>query len=104
MKYKLVYITCKDQKEASKIGKALVKEKLAACINIIPNIKSIYLERRKIVQDQESLLLAKTVDKKIIRLIDKVKQMHSYKVPCILSFDATFGNKDFLKWIDNCLK
>lgn len=103
MKYKLIYITCKDQKEASKIGKVLVQEKLAACVNIVPKIKSIFRWQGKLVQNQESLLLVKTIDKKLVKLINKVKQMHSYKIPCIISFEIASGNKNFLKWIDSCL-
>lgn len=104
MRYKLVYISCKNQKEAQKIGQALVVDKLAVCVNIIPNIKSIFRWKGKIEKVHESLLLAKTIEKNLAKLINKVKKLHSYKVPCIISLEITSGLKNFLRWIDNSLK
>ena len=98
---KIVYITCKDEKEALKIGKVLVKERLAACVNIVPRIKSIYRWKGKIVEDKESILLVKTISSKVKKLIEKVEELHSYEVPCIEIIDINDGNKEYLKWIKN---
>ncbi|MEK6852809.1 MAG: divalent-cation tolerance protein CutA [Nanoarchaeota archaeon] len=98
MKY-TVYITCKNKKEADKIALSLVKERLAACVNMFP-INSIYRWKRKIVRDREIVLLAKTSSGKANRLIKRVKEMHSYSVPCITFWEIKKGNETYLRWIE----
>lgn len=98
MKYKLVYITIKSEKEAIKIGRVLVKEKLGACVNIFP-IKSIYRWKGKVEESEESGMIVKTKESLIDEVIKKVKELHSYEVPCIISLDIEKGNSDFLEWI-----
>jgi periplasmic divalent cation tolerance protein len=104
MKYSLVYITCKNQSEAKKIGNYLISEKLAACVNIIPKVNSIYIWKGKKAADQESEILAKTRLTKVKKLIQKVKKIHSYQVPAILVFDIKDGNKQYFSWMDKILK
>ena len=101
---RIVYITCKNEKEALKIGKVLIKERLAACVNVIPRIKSIYRWEGRIVEDSESILLVKTVYSKVKKLIEKVKELHSYEVPCIEVIDINDGNKEYFKWIESEVK
>ena len=93
-----VYVTCKNKKEAEKIGLSLIKKRLAACCNIFP-IKSIYWWKNKIVQGGEVVLIAKTLKKNFGRIEKEVKKIHSYTVPCILEIPLTRGSKDFLKWV-----
>jgi len=97
----IVYITAKDLEEARKIGRSLVENKLAACINIFPKIENIYKWKGKITEDTEVALIAKTRKDRIDPLIKHVKSIHSYETPCIVSFDITAGNKDFLDWIND---
>jgi len=99
-KYNIVYITAKNKGEARKIGKALVESKLAACCNIFDNINSIYNWEGKTRDDKEAVIIAKTKERLTPKLIKKVKSMHSYSCPCIVSFPISSGNKDFLSWID----
>jgi len=99
MKPYFVYITTKDKAEAAKIGQALVESRLAACVNIINQIDSIYWWEGKVQQDQETSLIAKTTSEKIQALIDKVKSLHSYSCPCIVALPIEHGNPAFLKWI-----
>ena len=96
---KFFYITCPKKKEARKIAVFLVKNKLVACANIIRNVDSIFAWNGKIVNSKETLIIGKTMNKNIQKIIKNVKKLHSYKVPCIIFFDIKNGNIDFLKWI-----
>lgn len=101
---KIVYITCKNQTESLKIGKILVEKKLAACVNIVPVIKSIYRWKGEIIKDSESVLLVKTNSKKVKELMKKVKSLHSYKIPCIEVINIEHGSGKYIEWINNELK
>ena len=96
---KFFYITCSKKKEASKIAKFLVKNKLVACANIINNVDSIFLWKKNIKQVKEVLIVGKTMNKNVQKIIQNVKKLHSYVVPCIIFFDVKNGNTEFLKWI-----
>jgi periplasmic divalent cation tolerance protein len=101
--YCLVYITAKDEEEASRIGKALVSEKLAACVNLHP-IKSIFRWQGEINQEDEVALLAKTRAELANEVISRVKELHSYEVPCAIVLPLEKGNPDFLEWISQSTK
>ncbi|RJQ19977.1 divalent-cation tolerance protein CutA [Candidatus Woesearchaeota archaeon] len=98
MKPIITYITCKDRKEADRIGRALVKEKLASCANIIPAAESIYFWNGKIQKDRESIILAKTFDVQFRALEQRVKTLHSYTTPCIIALPVSSSNKKYLAW------
>jgi len=100
MKLNLIYITAKDKEEAGKIGRALVEARLAACVNIIENMNSIYWWEGKIQDESEAILIAKTRELLVPKLIEKVKSLHSYECPCIVSLPLLGGNKDYLDWIE----
>ena len=100
MKLNLVYITTKDKDEARRIGKELVKTRLAACVNIIDNMNSMYWWEGKIQDDQEVILIAKTRQSLVKKLIKKVKSIHSYSTPCIISLPILDGNSDYLDWLE----
>ena len=99
MKLNLIYITTKDKDEARRIGKELVKARLAACVNIIDNMNSMYWWEGKIQDDQEVILIAKTKQSLVKKLIKKVKSIHSYSTPCIISLPILDGNSDYLDWL-----
>ena len=101
--YCLVYVTAKDEEEASVIGKALVGEKLAACVNIHP-IKSIFRWQGAISQEDEMAILAKTRAELVDEVMSRVKELHSYEVPCIVVLTLEKGNPDFLEWISQSTK
>ena len=92
----LVYITCRDKKEAENISKHLLKKRVIACANIFP-IKSMYLWKVKIVNDNENVVIAKTNSKNFNKVAAEVKKLHSYEIPCILKLDAV-ANKEYEKW------
>ncbi len=93
----LIYITCKDRKEAREISRHLLSERLIACSNIFP-VESMYWWKGKIVDGKECALLAKTLKKNVDRIRKEVEQIHSYEIPCIIDIDAE-ANKDFLDWV-----
>ncbi len=93
------YITCSNVEEAKKIGRKLVEEKLAACINIFPNITSIYWWKGKIEEANETILIVKTKKELKDRVIKEVRKIHSYTLPCIVFFEIKDGLKEFLEWI-----
>jgi len=103
-KFKILYITCKNNKEAKQIAKSLVKKKLIACANMFPNISSIYMWKKEIYSSSETVLVAKTIKSKIKNIIRLVKKNHSYECPCIVFADIKNGNKDFLNWITKSVK
>jgi periplasmic divalent cation tolerance protein len=81
-----------------------MKNKLAACVNIIDNIKSIFWWQGKIDKAKEVLLIIKTKKKLIDKLIKKVKSLHSYAVPEIIALPIIAGNKKYLEWIDESVR
>jgi len=99
MEFLSVYITAKDKIEAGEISRTLVEEKLAACVNMHP-IKSVYLWQGQIEQDAEVAMLVKTKTALADKLIRRVKELHSYEVPCIVCYRIEKGNPDYLKWIE----
>ncbi|MFQ6051028.1 MAG: divalent-cation tolerance protein CutA [Candidatus Hydrothermarchaeota archaeon] len=94
-----MYITASSEEEAKKISEILLNERLAACANIFP-IKSLYWWEGKITEDEEYGILIKTRKNLLEKIEKKVKEIHSYKVPCIISMSITSGSKDYLEWID----
>lgn len=99
----VIYVTAKNEKEANKIANTLITEKLAACVNIFP-IKSTYRWKGKIEKANESALIIKTKGTLVDDVIKRVKEIHSYTVPCIISLPVVKGNKDFLSWIKEVTK
>ena len=97
----MVYITTSSMEEAEIIGRNLVSRKLAACVNIINNMKSIYHWEGKIETGEEVVMIAKTKKALVGEIIENVKTLHSYDCPCIVSIPIIDGNEDFLKWIRN---
>jgi periplasmic divalent cation tolerance protein len=101
---KLGYITCKNTKEAKTIAATLLNEKLIACGNIIPKIDSIFKWKDKIVKSSESILLVKTSKSKMKKIISLICKINSYENPCVVFLDLQNGNKNFMNWINQCLK
>lgn len=95
----LVYMTAADRREAARIGKALVKERLAACVNILGRIESFYWWDGKVCDGKEVAFIAKTRADLAPALIKRVRALHSYSVPCVVTLPILGGNPAFLKWI-----
>src|SRR5690554_5209470 len=99
---RFVYITTADKDEARKIGRILIEEKLAACVNILPGMESIYVWEGKIEEDTECVMIAKTHASKMKQLTQRVLEHHSYDCPCVasLSLAEGEGNPEYMDWIE----
>ena len=102
--YVLVLVTAKDKKEAQRISAGLIKAKLAACVNIIDKVDSIFFWAAKLDQVKESLLLIKSKQEKLPKIIKLVRSLHSYKVPEIIAIPIIAGDRPYLRWIDVALR
>ena len=99
MQYRSIYITAGDEAEARSIGRILVEEKLAACANFFP-VQSIYRWEGGIEEEGEIAILVKTRAELVDKVIERVKELHSYEVPCIVSLPIENGNPAYLQWIE----
>jgi periplasmic divalent cation tolerance protein len=99
-----VYVTAANKKEGESISRALVAEKLAACVSIVPGVSSRYWWQGRIEQSKEILLIIKTTPRRYQELERRVKDLHSYSVPEILATPVVEGNPGYLKWIKNTLE
>lgn len=96
-----VLITAADEEEARLISRVLLKQRKAACANIIPGVNSLFWWQEKIDSARESLLVIKTRSALLDEVIQLVKEIHSYDVPEIIALPIIGGNRDYLEWIDN---
>jgi periplasmic divalent cation tolerance protein len=99
LEYRSVYITARDEPEARRLGHSLVWEKLAACVNYFP-IKSIYWWNGKVEESAEVALIAKTRAELVDDLIQRVKELHSYQIPCTESWVIEKADPDCAKWVE----
>ena len=104
MNYYLFLVTVPNIEEGQKIAKILVETKLAACVNIIQNIISIYRWKGKIEEDNEHLLLIKTTEENNTKIIQKVKEIHSYTEPECIGLKIEKGSETYLDWINEVVE
>ncbi|XP_063918213.1 protein CutA homolog isoform X2 [Zophobas morio] len=97
--HSVAYVTTPNEKVAKEIAHGLVKQKLAACVNVIPKITSIYEWEDKINEDSEVLMMIKTRTSKVDALTEYVKSNHPYSVCEVISLPIEKGNDAYLKWI-----
>jgi len=95
----VTFVTCKDRKQARAIARTLVKEKLAACVNVVPGISSIYRWEGKVEEAREVLLVIKSRRKLSKQLTDRVRSLHSYEVPEVVTLPIASGNPAYLRWV-----
>lgn len=101
---RLVLTTASSHEEARKIARALVDRRLAACVNIIAKVESIYRWQGKVEEAQEYLLLVKTRQGVFERLRDAIRELHSYEVPECIALSIDDGLGPYLKWIDDSVE
>ena len=101
--YLLIYCTCPDRVMAERIAEALVADRLAACVNIVPGITSVYRWQGEVQHDSELLLLIKTRDECYPALEARIRELHSYEVPEIIAVPLQRGSESYLAWLDACV-
>ncbi|KAL8456500.1 hypothetical protein ACS0TY_033804 [Phlomoides rotata] len=97
----VVYVTVPNKEAGKKLAESIVKERLAACVNRVPGIESIYEWKGEIQTDSEELLIIKTRESLLEALTEHVKANHEYEVPEVISLPITGGNVEYLEWIKN---
>jgi periplasmic divalent cation tolerance protein len=94
-----VVTTVGTEEQAYLIAREIVARRQAACVNIVPGIRSIYRWKGKICKDGELMLIVKTLEGELEGVTDTIRELHSYELPEILSFNVSHGEQRFLEWI-----
>ena len=93
------YVTAGSREEALAIGRTVVEERLAACANVLDGMSSIYWWQGAVEEGSEVVIIAKTTAGRVGTIIDRVKALHSYSVPCVVALPIESGNPAFMQWI-----
>ncbi len=96
---RFVYLTTNDRAKAVEIGRALVEARQAARVNIIEPVTLIYWREGAVQEDSEAVLVVKTRDELVVQLTDRVKTLHSFSCPCVVTLPVEGGNPDYIEWI-----
>ena len=99
MAFCVVLITASSDAEAGKLARMMVESELAACVNLVPGVRSIYRWQGKVEEAAEVLLIAKTVKTRVKELVRAVKKAHSASVPEVIALAIKGGSRDYLKWV-----
>ena len=102
--YTVIFITVSNKKEAKSIAEALIGKKLAACVNIVDKVESLFWWEGKVDSAKETLLIVKSKAGNLNKIIACVKPLHSYKVPEIISLPIKSGYIPYLRWINDSLR
>jgi periplasmic divalent cation tolerance protein len=97
--YFVVLVTTPDPDSAEKIASALVEERLAACVNIVPAVRSIYRWEGKVTRDAESLMIIKTTAERYAAAELRIKELHSYTTPEVIALRLEAGSAAYLEWL-----
>lgn len=99
----VVFVTASNRQEAEKIAGKLVENKLAACVNLLDNISSVFWWQGRVHRAKEILLMIKSKKSRLPRIIKLVQSLHSYEVPEIIALPIIGGEKKYLRWIDESI-
>ncbi len=100
----VIFITAGSAEEGERIAEALVKEMLAACVNIVPAISSVYRWEGRVQRDNEALLIVKSRQDVFDHLVDRVKELHSYDLPEVIALPIAVGSDDYLRWLSGAVQ
>ncbi len=95
----VLYVTCPDEDTAARIGRLVVEEGLAACVNLLPGMRSIYRWQGRIEDAHETVLLVKTSAAMVAALTARIVALHPYAVPCVLRMPIAGGFAPYLEWL-----
>ena len=95
----VTFVTAPDTEVGARIARALVEERLAACVNLVPGIRSIYRWEGAVQDDGEVLLVVKTSADRGRDLAERVRELHPYDLPEVLALPAAGGSEDYLAWV-----
>lgn len=97
----IVLVTVPENADCNKLASTLVREELAACVNILPLENSIFFWEGKVQSEREKLLMIKTKIEKFNKLVTRIKELHPYTVPEIIGVPIIVGNREYLKWVED---
>ncbi len=101
---KVVLTTCPDKPTAEKISRALVDQKLAACVQVSQPVSSFYVWQGKTVEDTEYQVVIKTIDSKVNGIFEAINALHPFDVPQLITLDSVSGSQQYLEWIKSSLQ
>ena len=99
----MVFVTCESREQAETIAQTVVTEKLAACVNVVPGIRSCYVWEGKLTWSDELMLVIKTTRGRFEQLKSRIRELHSYAVPEIVGVPIDEAFDKYLDWIDQCV-
>ncbi len=100
----VAFCTCPDAATAESLAAELVESGLAACVNILPGVRSIYRWQGKLARDEEALMMIKTTGARLDALVARVLELHPYDVPEVICHPITAGHDHYLDWVRRCTK
>jgi len=95
----VVFITCPTRRVARRLAEAVIRQRVAACVNLLPGIQSVFWWEGKIDRAREVLLLLKTTPARVARLTRLVRSLHPYEVPEVIALPVTAGSAPYLRWV-----
>jgi periplasmic divalent cation tolerance protein len=95
----IVFVTCPSANEAETIARTVVEEHLAACVNVMPGVRSCYMWDREMKWSEEVLLLIKTTEARFLVLQTRIRELHSYDIPEIVAVPIEIGFDKYLEWV-----
>ena len=98
----LTFCTCPNEEVGTRIAETLVAEGLAACVNQVPGLQSVYLWQGETTRDAETLLLIKTTDSRFDAMATRLRELHPYELPEIIAVPVTRGLTEYLQWVSTC--
>jgi len=101
---RVVLTTCGSLEEARKIARAFIERRLAACVNIVPQVESVYRWQGKVETATEWLLVIKTTADRFVPLRDVLQELHSYETPECIAIEITDGSAAYLEWIGESVR
>jgi periplasmic divalent cation tolerance protein len=99
----ITYVPCGDLEEARRIARQLLEERLIACANVLSPMQSLYVWNSQIEEAQEVVLILKTLHDKRKAMLERLRRLHSYKVPCFVELAAVGVNDDYRRWMQDVL-